>query len=96
MAVGGSIVADARNWEMLGKYARTVWLQASPEAHLSRVQSQGDLRPMIGHNDALGKIRQILTLREPLYAQADFVIQTEDYGIQGSIDQIVSFYRKSI
>ena len=96
LAVGGSIVSSVTNWERLLKYSRTVWLQASPEEHLRRVQSQGDLRPMIGHSDALGKLKQILSNREPLYSQADLHIHTEEYGMDGTVNMVCAFYRKPI
>ena len=77
VAAGGSIVTSSETWQALREGARTVWLRCSPEAHLSRVQAQGDLRPMAGRGDALVELQTILREREPLYAQAHAVVDTD-------------------
>ncbi|MBK7759795.1 MAG: hypothetical protein IPI35_26010 [Deltaproteobacteria bacterium] len=63
-----------------------LWLRASPQEHLRRVQAQGDLRPMLGRADALGELRGILAAREPIYAQADLTLDTEALGIDGAVE----------
>jgi XRE family aerobic/anaerobic benzoate catabolism transcriptional regulator len=77
LATGGSVVTDPVGWEMLRRGARTVWLRASPESHLARVEAQGDFRPMRGREDALAELKGILAAREPLYAQADVLADTD-------------------
>lgn len=76
-ATGGSVVTDPITWPGLRTRARTVWLRARPESHLRRVEAQGDARPMHGRRDALAELRALLAVREPLYAQADFVVDTD-------------------
>jgi XRE family transcriptional regulator, aerobic/anaerobic benzoate catabolism transcriptional regulator len=90
LATGGSLVAFTENWARLRSYARTVWLRASPEVHLHRVQAQGDLRPMQGREDALSELRQLLQSRAPFYSQADISIDTDVLGIAGSVERLVS------
>lgn len=74
---GGSLVTEPAIWGELRRRTRTVWLRARPETHLSRVEAQGDARPMLGRRDALAELRALLTAREPLYAQADLTLDTE-------------------
>lgn len=76
LELGGSLVADEELYGLLRRHARVVWLRASPEEHLRRVQAQGDLRPMQGRADALGELRAILDARTPLYRLADHQIDT--------------------
>jgi XRE family transcriptional regulator, aerobic/anaerobic benzoate catabolism transcriptional regulator len=92
LATGGSLVTNAQTWSRLRDFSRTVWLKASPEQHLERVRHQGDLRPMKGHDDVLGELTQLLQSREPLYAQADCVIDTDQLSIDSAVAQLVSFY----
>ncbi|MEC7984665.1 MAG: shikimate kinase, partial [Myxococcota bacterium] len=66
LATGGSIVCRPASWEKLRNYAKTVWLQASPEKHLARVQEQGDNRPMEGRTGVLDEIHQLLEQRKGL------------------------------
>lgn len=77
LATGGSLVTAGETWEWLRGHARSVWLRASPEAHLARVAAQGDHRPMRGRPDALAELRGILAAREPLYGQAALRVDTD-------------------
>jgi XRE family aerobic/anaerobic benzoate catabolism transcriptional regulator len=77
LATGGSIVTSPDAWRRLREGARTIWLRASPKSHLSRVQKQGDLRPMRGRPNALSEIADILDERASLYSQADLVFDTD-------------------
>jgi XRE family aerobic/anaerobic benzoate catabolism transcriptional regulator len=77
LATGGSVVTAPESWELLRRRARTVWLRASPESHLARVEAQGDFRPMRGREDALAELKNILAERSPLYARAELHLDTD-------------------
>lgn len=70
LASGGGIVADATTFDRLLSSFLTVWLRAGPEEHMTRVQAQGDLRPMAGNAEAMEDLKLILDSREMLYARA--------------------------
>jgi XRE family transcriptional regulator, aerobic/anaerobic benzoate catabolism transcriptional regulator len=76
LATGGGLVASPETFAMLRRGAVTVWLRASPEDHWNRVVRQGDRRPMADHPQAMADLRGLLASREPLYAQADHVVDT--------------------
>lgn len=76
LATGGSIVNDRDSFALLRARTRTVWLKASPEDHWNRVIEQGDERPMAENPHAFAELKALLAAREPLYAQADLVIET--------------------
>jgi XRE family aerobic/anaerobic benzoate catabolism transcriptional regulator len=84
--LGGSAVTDAALFSRLRQRAWVLWLRASPQEHLRRVQAQGDLRPMTGRADALGELRGILAAREPIYAQSDLTLDTEALGVEGAVE----------
>ena len=90
LEVGGSVVADEACWGLLAAHTRVVWLRASAEEHLRRVAAQGDTRPMRGFGDALPRLRQILEARQPLYARAPVVIDTEALGVSGAAEAVVA------
>ena len=90
IAAGGSIVNSTESWRRLRDGARTIWLQASPDAHLERVRAQGDLRPMRGWADPLAVLEQILAERAALYGQADLALDTGALGVDGVVDAIVT------
>ena len=84
MAVGGGIVGEAGNYDLLLGGFHTVWLRASPEEHMARVRAQGDERPMAGKPRAMDELRGILEAREKLYAQADARLSTSGKTVEES------------
>lgn len=94
LATGGSVVTALDSWEVLRRGARTVWLQASPESHLGRVEAQGDFRPMRGRDDALAELKSILGARTPLYAQAELHVDTEIEAPDAAAARIAGWVRE--
>jgi XRE family aerobic/anaerobic benzoate catabolism transcriptional regulator len=76
IATPGGIVSDAATFNRLLDQCTTVWLQATPDEHMSRVLAQGDYRPMAGNAEAMDDLRRILAGRSPFYAKADTVVST--------------------
>jgi XRE family transcriptional regulator, aerobic/anaerobic benzoate catabolism transcriptional regulator len=76
IATGGGLVTELAAYDLLLATCRVVWLKAAPEAHMSRVTAQGDLRPMADHPQAMDDLRAILERRSPLYARAHFTVDT--------------------
>jgi XRE family aerobic/anaerobic benzoate catabolism transcriptional regulator len=88
LAAGGGIVSEPDTYNVLLVNCYTVWIKASPEEHMSRVISQGDFRPMDGHEAAMEDLRRILTAREPLYARADAVVDTSGERFEQSLAKL--------
>ncbi|MBI2390399.1 MAG: helix-turn-helix domain-containing protein [Deltaproteobacteria bacterium] len=89
IATGGSIVMDEDTFALLRAHALTVWLQASPESHWSRVVAQGDRRPMHNRANAKAELAALLEERRPRYAKAQVAIDTDALGVDGAVDAIV-------
>lgn len=89
LATGGSLVQAPETYALLRRQAVTVWLQATPEDHMRRVVAQGDARPMANRANAMAELRTLLRMREPLYSQADHVIDTSELGLDGSLKALV-------
>jgi len=90
IAAPGSIVSEPETYSYLLANCFSVWIQASPEEHMSRVIAQGDVRPMSGNREAMKDLRRILATREPLYAKADITINTSERTIDQSIGDLVN------
>jgi XRE family transcriptional regulator, aerobic/anaerobic benzoate catabolism transcriptional regulator len=82
VATGGSLVLEPMTYKTLLDSCYTIWLQASPEDHMSRVTAQGDVRPMAHNPEAMSDLQRILAEREPLYRQADLAMNTSNRAIQ--------------
>ncbi len=93
LATGGSVVTAPDTWELLRSRARTVWLRASPASHLTRVEAQGDLRPMQGRSNVLAELQEILEARTPLYAQAAWTVETEGRAVSVATAELVGRVR---
>jgi shikimate kinase len=69
------------NRRLLKDRGKTVWLQASPEALLNRIDNDvttADRRPNLTGQGGLAEIRTLLAERTPLYAEcADLAIDAE-------------------
>jgi XRE family aerobic/anaerobic benzoate catabolism transcriptional regulator len=90
LATGGGIVTSPDTYAMLKQSAMTVWLRATPEDHWNRVVRQGDRRPMADHPEAMADLRTLLAAREPLYASADFTINTSGRSTKAIVDEVAS------
>ena len=89
----GGIVHNAEAYERLLARYRTVWIRAAPEEHMERVVGQGDLRPMAGNEQAMEDLRAILAEREPAYARADDVVDTDGRSVAdcvGALERIAA------
>ncbi len=89
MATSGSIVTDPATLELLLSSCFTVWMRADPEAHMSRVVAQGDLRPMSSNPRAMDDLMSILQSREPLYAKAEATLDTSGRSPQQSLAELI-------
>lgn len=90
IATGGGLVSEPGTYETLLNSCFTVWVQASPEAHMGRVVDQGDRRPMAGNGEAMEDLRRILRNRETLYAKADVAVDSTGRSPEQVADEIVS------
>jgi XRE family aerobic/anaerobic benzoate catabolism transcriptional regulator len=89
IATGGGIVAETETFVRLLETCLTVWVRASPEAHMQRVIDQGDLRPMRDNRRSMDDLRTILASREALYAQADCQIETTHRDVADTLAELI-------
>ena len=90
IACGGGTVIDPENLENLRRSSRMVLLTAEPEVILERVETEGDVRPLLNVEDRLGKIRSLLSKRWPSYIEAaDIIIDTSEHTLQVVVSIII-------
>ncbi len=88
VATGGSIVSHQENFSVLQQSTCTVWLRAKPQDHWNRVIEQGDKRPMAENPHAFSELKALLSARETLYANSNFVIDTTGLSIDEVVEEI--------
>jgi len=89
VAIGGSMVTDPENWGLIKRRCFTVWLRALPEEHMTRVQKQGDVRPMRDHPAAMAELKALLARREPLYGEAQLTVKTTGKAPAKVVSEII-------
>ncbi len=90
ISIGGGVVTEADTYNKLLENCYTVWIKAAPEEHMARVIAQGDTRPMRDHKEAMQDLKNILTAREPLYAKADFTLDTSGENAKRSLQKLTA------
>ena len=91
LATGGSLVTEPGTFERLLTACLTIWVRAKPDEHMGRVIEQGDLRPMADNKRAMEDLVSILKSREPLYAKADYVLETAGKTPEQSLREILAW-----
>jgi XRE family aerobic/anaerobic benzoate catabolism transcriptional regulator len=56
---------------------------------MQRVIAQGDMRPMAENRESMADLRKILSVREPLYSEADVAVDTSGRSLGESFDALL-------
>ena len=83
LATGGGAVMDPHTRELIAEKGVSVWLNADIDVLIKRTRRRSD-RPLVD------KIKDLLPLREPFYAQSDITIHSRDEPHDVIVDEIVS------
>ena len=74
VATGGGVVTRPVNWGHL-RQGVVIWLDASPNLLLERLQADPTPRPLLATEDPAARLETLLQARRPLYAQADLRVE---------------------
>jgi XRE family transcriptional regulator, aerobic/anaerobic benzoate catabolism transcriptional regulator len=96
IATPGGVVADSTSFNMMLAECTTVWLEANPEDHMSRVIAQGDMRPMAASKEAMEDLKAILAGRSEFYSKADFRLNTSAQNLEASFQALRAIIRKAL
>ncbi len=88
LEIGGSLVSEQETFAHLLQSFYTVWVQAIPEDHMSRVLAQGDTRPVEESSKAMDDLKLILSEREALYRAANYSINTSNRSVNECVDEL--------
>ncbi len=93
IATGGGVVLDAANMERLRAGGVIVCLTASVPVILERTGRQG-ARPLLARPDREEIVARLLAERAPLYAAADFTLDTSRLAPRQAAEKIIAFLRQ--
>jgi shikimate kinase len=89
LATGGGSVMDLRTRELIREKGISVWLNADLDVLVKRTKRRND-RPLVE------KIKELMPLREPFYAQSDIVVRSRDEPHEAIIDEIMDALAKHL
>ena len=89
LATGGGAILNAENREFLKTRGTVIYLQATPEQLYKRTDKDRT-RPLLNTDNKLGRIREILKAREPLYKEiADKIVSTSGKSVKQIVNKLV-------
>ena len=93
VACGGGLPAHNNNIEYLKQKGTVIYLKASTETLIKRLEKNKNKRPLISNlttDKRLEFIRKILKEREKTYKQADYTIETDNKTVKEVLREINS------
>lgn len=94
VSTGGGLGANEEHLNSLKSHALVACLWAAPETIWQRVHHQSH-RPLLNGPDAQDKIRELLSQREPVYRQADVLINTELRSVKDVAQQLLYHFKEA-
>ena len=89
LATGGGAVMNQNTRDLIRIKGISVWLKADLDVLVKRTKRRND-RPLAD------KIKDLLPLREPLYAQSDIIVQSRDEPHDTIVDEIIAGVTKQL
>ena len=89
LATGGGAVMDQRTRDLIQIKGISVWLKADLDVLVKRTKRRGE-RPLVD------KMKDLLPVREPVYALSDITVQSRDEPHDTIVDDIVAALPKHL
>lgn len=88
LSVGGGAFLRAQTRDLVKQRGVSVWLQADLETLWHRVKRK-DTRPLLRTPNPRQTLAELMSAREPAYAEADLVVQTTpEYAIEITAEKV--------
>lgn len=89
LATGGGAFIDAQTRAGIRQGAVSVWIKAPLELLLDRVQRR-NTRPLLRSGDPREILERLLKDRDPIYAEADIHVESEDGPHGAQVERIIA------
>jgi shikimate kinase len=88
LATGGGAFMDPETRARVRAEARSVWLKADLDVLLKRVRKRNN-RPLLKQGDPREILQRLMTLRYPVYAEADIAVESVEGPHDSVVDAII-------
>jgi len=89
LATGGGAVMNEATRALIKEGGVSIWLSAELDLLLRRISKRKAERPMLQTDDPAATLRDLLTTRQPIYAQADITVQSRDVPHDAIVTEII-------
>jgi len=89
LATGGGAVMNEATRALIKERGVSIWLSAELDLLLRRISKRKAERPMLQTDDPTATLRDLLTTRQPIYAQADITVQSRDVPHDAIVTEII-------
>jgi shikimate kinase len=89
LATGGGAVMNADTRAAIKAKGVSIWLSAEFEVLMRRINKRKNDRPMLQTADPEATLRELLVVREPVYAQADLTVQSREVPHDAIVAEIM-------
>jgi len=90
LATGGGAFMNAATRTAIETKGISIWLSADFDVLIRRISKRRNERPMLQTDDPAATLRQLLKLREPIYALADLTVQSRETPHEAIVSEIVT------
>ena len=94
LATGGGIVTREANWIELQRLGSTIYLNASLETLIGRLEASKKKRPLLMAEEWPERVGSLLEQRRPLYEKADLVIEVDSEDVKSLAERVLNAIRK--
>jgi shikimate kinase len=95
IATGGGALMNEGTRALIRDRAISIWLKAEIPVLLRRVRRKSD-RPLLHGKDPETTLKKLLADREPLYAEADFVVASREGPHESVVDSIIEALERNV
>ena len=90
LALGGGAFVSAETRERVKTHATSVWLRADLETLVMRTLRKRGSRPLLNQGDPRDILARLMTERYPIYALADYTVETQAEPHEVVVDKIMA------
>ncbi len=94
VALGGGAVSFEPSLKLLKKRTYRIFIKVPPDQVLGRLRRSQRVRPLLGPQPTLQRIKDLYEKRMPGYAHADLTIEAGDLSTSQIVDHIVEWMHK--
>jgi shikimate kinase len=88
LATGGGAFMNPETRAAIARKGVSVWLKAEFDVLMRRIKRRHD-RPLLSTGDPAAKVRELIDARYPVYALADFTVQSREVPHDKIVDEII-------